>query len=76
MVVVKDAEYYRKWRAARGARTGAHGPAPTAPCGSASGYKGHKRRGEDVDDACREAYNREQLERYHATKKLKRAGGE
>lgn len=72
MAIVKDAEYYRRYRAARGARTGTHGPAPTAQCGTRSGYIGHKRRGEPVDDACRDAYNEAARAYYHATKKLKR----
>jgi hypothetical protein len=61
---VSTAEYQRKWRASKGARTGAPGRPITAPCGSAAAYKRHKRNGEAIDDACRTAYNDEQRRLY------------
>jgi hypothetical protein len=60
MSTVKDAAYYREYRAKRGARTGAHGPAPSAPCGTVSAFKRHQRNGETIDAACREAWNASQ----------------
>ena len=56
---MSTADQQRRWRASKGARTGAPGPAPSAPCGTVSAYKRHKRNGEPVDDACRQAYNAE-----------------
>lgn len=53
-----DAKRQREYRRRKGARVGDHpGPAASAPCGTVSAYKRHKRHGEPVDDACREAYN-------------------
>jgi hypothetical protein len=65
---VSTAEYQRRWRASKGARTGQPGRPATEPCGTASTYKRHKRRGEDVDTACREAYNAEQRRLYRQRK--------
>lgn len=63
---MSTAEQQRRWRASKGARTGAPGRPVTAPCGTISAYKRHVRRGEPVDDACRLAYNESQRERYRA----------
>lgn len=59
------AERQRAYRARQGARVGqGPGPQPSAPCGTSSAYKRHKRHGEPVDDACRQAYNAEQRRLY------------
>jgi hypothetical protein len=50
------AAYMREWRAARGARSGQRGPAPTAECGTVSAYKRHQRHGEPTCGACRAAW--------------------
>lgn len=68
---MSTAQYQRQWRAARGARTGQPGRPVTEPCGTAAAYKRHKRNGEPVDTACREAYNADQRELY-ARRKGKR----
>lgn len=68
---VSTAEYQRRWRASQGVRTGAVGRPITAPCGTAAAYKRHKRRGEQVDDACRQAYNEEQRRLYQRRKSTK-----
>lgn len=61
---MSTADYQRQWRASKGARTGKPGPAPTAPCGTVSAYKRHKRNGEPIDDACRQAWNAEHRRLY------------
>lgn len=61
---MSTADYQRAWRARNGARTGAPGPAPSAPCGTVSAYKRHRRNGEQVDDLCRQAWNAEQRRLY------------
>ncbi len=59
----------RAYRERKGAKVGGKpGPAPSAPCGTPSGYKRHKRNGEPIDDACRLAYNAEQRRLYAARK--------
>lgn len=65
---MNTAEYQRKYRASKGARTGEPGRPVTAPCGTVSAYKRHKRNGEPVDAACRDAYNAVQRE-YHQRRK-------
>jgi len=45
----------QKLRAKRGNRTNRASPTPAA-CGNDGGYKRHRRLGEDVCDACREAH--------------------
>lgn len=35
------------------------------PCGTSAAHRRHERRGEPVDDACREAYNRDARTRSH-----------
>ena len=61
---MSTAKYQRRWRAGKGARTGEPGRPTTAPCGTAAAYKRHKRHGEPIDDACRDAYNAEQRRLY------------
>lgn len=60
---MSTAEYQREWRARRGARTGRPGPPVVHECGTPAAYTRHKRRGEDVDEACRTAWNTYQRER-------------
>lgn len=63
--MTSNAERQRAYRARQGARVGqSPGPPPSAPCGTVSAYKRHKRNGEPVDDACRLAYNAEQRRLY------------
>lgn len=50
-----DAERARRYRASKGAKTGQHGPPPTAPCGSLSAYRRHLRHKETPCDACKAA---------------------
>lgn len=60
-----NAERQARYRARQGARVGKlPGPEPSAPCGTTSAYKRHKRNKEPVDDACRLAYNTEQRRLY------------
>jgi hypothetical protein len=40
----------------------------TEPCGTPAAYKRHKRNGEPVDAACREAYNADQRRLYKLRK--------
>lgn len=61
---MSTAEYQRRWRASRGVRTGVLGRPVTEPCGTSAAYKRHKRNGEPVDAACREAYNADQRKLY------------
>ena len=63
-----NAERARRYRANRGARAGAHGPAPTEPCGTVAAYKRHLRHGEPTDPACRQAWADWQRQ-YHTRKK-------
>ena len=65
---MNTAEDQRKWRASKGARTREPGRPITATCGTVSAYKRHKRNGEPVDAACRDAYNAAQREMYRARK--------
>jgi hypothetical protein len=67
----KKAEYQRRWRASKGARTGQPGRPVEVPCGtpgSITPYKRHRRRGEEPCPACRAEWNRWQRE-YHASKR-------
>ena len=65
-----SAERQRAYRARSGARVGqGPGPAPSAPCGTVSAYKRHKRHGEPIDDACRHAYNAEARRLYALRKR-------
>lgn len=56
------AEYQRAYRARNGARVGeAPGPLPSAPCGTVSAYKRHRRYRETPCPACYAAWNAYQL---------------
>lgn len=61
---MSTADYQRQWRASKGARTGQPGRPASAPCGTVAAYKRHKRKGEPIDDACRQAWNAEQRRLY------------
>jgi hypothetical protein len=63
VTAVKDAAWWRAYRARKGARTGAHGPAPTAACPSRGAWSRHKRTGDTCQcpEACRAAYNAYQV---------------
>jgi len=63
---MSTADYQRRWRASKGAATGQPGPPPSAPCGTAAAFKRHKRKGEPIDAACRDAYNAEARRMYWA----------
>jgi hypothetical protein len=52
---MSTADYQRRWRASKGARTGAPGRPVTAPHGTPAAYKRHLRRGEQPCQACRDA---------------------
>jgi hypothetical protein len=52
---MSSAEYQRKWRASKGARTGQPGRPATKPCGTVAAFKRHKRNGETPCDACKAA---------------------
>lgn len=48
-----------------------------APCGTPAAYQRHRRRGEEIDDACREAinaYNRAYAEAHPHITEVRRAG--
>lgn len=49
-------------------------PKPPIPCGSYAAHRRHKRAGEPIDDACREAYNAHERERRPATRQLRPCG--
>lgn len=53
---MSTAEYQRRWRASKGARTGRPGPKPTQPCGTSAAYRRHERAGEVPCAACDVAY--------------------
>lgn len=42
----------------------------TEPCGTVAAYKRHKRNGEPIDEACRDAYNAKHREYYAMRKGL------
>lgn len=59
------ADRQRAYRQRKGAGVGEPpGPEPSAPCGTVSAYKRHKRNQEPVDEPCRLAYNAEQRRLY------------
>lgn len=60
-------ERARAYRARNGARTGEHGPKPTAPCGTVSAYKRHLRHQEAPCGPCRAAWAEYHRKRHHAT---------
>lgn len=49
---MSSAEYQRRWRASKGARTGQPGPPATQPCGTVAAYRRHHRHGEAPCAAC------------------------
>jgi hypothetical protein len=64
---MSTAEYQRQWRAKHS--TGRpSGRAVVAECGTTSEYKRHRRLGEPVDAACREAWNMWQRDYYQKRK--------
>lgn len=65
---MSTADQQRRWRAKQGARTGQPGRPVTQPCGTVAAYKRHLRRGEPVDQACRDAWSEKQREYYQARK--------
>lgn len=65
---MSSAEYQRKWRASKGARTGAPGRPATQPCGTTAAYKRHQRHGETPCDECRAAWSTYQRELYQKRK--------
>jgi hypothetical protein len=66
---MSTAAYQRAWRAKHRSDQPPGRPV-TAPCGSASAYKRHVRKGEPIDDACREAWNEWQRS-YYASRNAK-----
>lgn len=68
---MSDAEYYRQWRAKRGARTGQPGRPVTQPCGTVAAYRRHRKAGEQPCEPCREAWNELQRVQYQARKARK-----
>lgn len=55
---MSGAERQRNWRDRNGANVGGPpGPPPSAPCGTVGAWRRHYRKGEDIDDPCRLAYN-------------------
>ncbi len=65
---VASAEYQRKWRASKGARTGQPGRPVTQPCGTVAAYRRHGRNGEEPCEACRQAERERQAELYRRRK--------
>lgn len=65
---MSTAEYQRKWRASKGARTGAPGRPVTQPHGTPAAYKRHRRAGEEPCAACRAAESERQRELYQRRK--------
>lgn len=55
-----NADHQRAWRD----RQRGGPPRKLAPCGTYAAYRRHQRRGEPIDDACRDAYNAHQREQY------------
>jgi len=66
---MSTADQQRRWRAQHGARVGqGPGPAPSAPCGTVSAYKRHKRHDEDPCGPCRAAWAEYQRDLYQRRK--------
>lgn len=57
-------EYMREYRAKKGIKVGQRGRPVTQPCGTVAAYNRHKRNGEPVDAACREAGREHQRKMY------------
>jgi hypothetical protein len=53
--VSSNAEYQRKYRASKGARTGVPGRPAVQPCGTYAAYKRHLRKGEAPCNLCKQA---------------------
>jgi RPA family protein len=67
---MSTAEYQKAWRAKHGARTGVIGrPRTYEGCGSPAAYSRHIRKGEPVDDSCRDAWRTYQNDRRKARAK-------
>jgi hypothetical protein len=64
---MSSAAYQREWRRRHGQGRPPGRPV-TAACGTAAAYKRHLRRGEPVDQACREAWNTWQRHYYQTRK--------
>lgn len=62
------AEYQRRWRASKGARTGQPGRPATQPCGTTAAYKRHQRHGEEPCAPCKAAWSEFQRELYKRRK--------
>lgn len=65
---MSSAEYQRRWRASKGARTGQPGRPATQPCGTVAAYKRHLRNGETPCEPCREANAAHHRELYRRRK--------
>lgn len=65
---MSSAEYQRRWRASKGARTGAPGRPVTEPCGTVAAYKRHRRHNEPPCAACAAAWAAKQRDYYRARK--------
>jgi hypothetical protein len=65
---VSTAEYQRRWRAKRGARTGQPGRPQTEPCGTVAAYRRHERHQEPPCGLCRAAHSAYQRELYRRRK--------
>jgi hypothetical protein len=65
---MSSAEYQRRWRASKGARTGQPGRPATQPCGTVAAFRRHKRNGEEPCEACKVAERDRQAEMYQNRK--------
>ena len=65
---MSGAEYQRRWRASKGARTGQPGRPATQPCGTPAAYRRHKRAGEEPCPACKAAESERQRFYYQQRK--------
>lgn len=52
---MSSAEYQRRWRASKGARTGLPGRPVSRPCGTRTAYKRHLAHGETPCSLCKAA---------------------
>lgn len=69
---MSTAEQQRRWRAAKGARTGQPGRPPTATCPSVGAYKRHLRHGEDGKPCgCHAAYLEAQRGYYRRRRRIR-----
>ena len=65
---MSSAEYQRRWRASKGARTGEPGRPASEPCGTPAAFRRHKRNGEEPCDACGQAEKERQADLYQRRK--------